>query len=177
MSEFFEGKNIKFHIPTYVIDTNGKDAVWHIVTHLFTLCSRCERVKFSRTLNSISLRNEWNDKKYPLQPNRWFVGHIHCSDKLVRYHSAHTTRERSHKSTIRTVHKHVASTTRLVKFASERIRLTLIELSTLLWCWFKFLNTTRATFVYSTELISCFKWYVPYLISRWPILCRAKWNI
>lgn len=28
----------------------------------------------------------------PQQPNRWFVGHIHCSDKLVRAGPDHTTR-------------------------------------------------------------------------------------
>lgn len=28
----------------------------------------------------------------PEQPNRWFVGHIHCSDKLVRVGPDHTTR-------------------------------------------------------------------------------------
>lgn len=28
----------------------------------------------------------------PQQPNPWFVGHIHCSDKLVRARPDHTTR-------------------------------------------------------------------------------------
>lgn len=68
------------------IGISNASAPWYITSQYFVYNSfskprQDERLKFSSELNFTA---KWTKRQKMVQSNRWFVGHIHCSDKLVR---------------------------------------------------------------------------------------------